>query len=105
MAILIKKHSDEGGFTKINNQVIQDNRLNNSSKGVFSIIMSMKDGWNVNIEILKKYTADGRKSIGNSLRMLEETGYIKRKMIYENGRISNWVYEINDFLSDDENTW
>jgi hypothetical protein len=97
MAILSKSHSDTGGFTIINNKVLQDSRLSTSAKGIFALLMSMKDGWNVNISILKAYSTDGRKSIGNSLAELENIGYIRRYKVYENGRIADWIYEITDY--------
>lgn len=44
-----------------------------------------------------KLTSDGKTSVKNAIKELDEHGYLKRKQKRENGKFGQFVYFISDY--------
>lgn len=62
--------------------------------GLLSIMLSLPDEWDYSVAGLTAIRKEGKNSINSILNELEEFGYLTRNMVYENGKISNWEYNI-----------
>lgn len=66
-------------FTVINNDLLNDTRLDWRELGLLVYLLSKPDGWQVNAEHLSKERELGIKGIYSSLKILSSTGYVKKK--------------------------
>lgn len=57
-------------------------------------MLSLPDNWDYSIAGLVKLSSDGETSVRNALKELEDFGYLKRERVYENGKITDWEYNI-----------
>lgn len=75
-------------FTQVANIIINDKKLSLKAKGLFSYLYSKPDGWNFSSERIALENSDGRDSIRQALRELEDNGYLERKK-QASGRIEH----------------
>lgn len=89
MAIL--KNKTQGNFTMISNSILRDKELSMKDRGVLCTIISLPDGWKFSEAGLSAIVPDGKESIRNSIRRLEDLCYLRRvKERDKNGKyISN----------------
>lgn len=80
----ILKNKTQNNFTIISNNILKDKELKMIDRGVFCTLCSFPDDWSFSIEGLVKIVQDGETAIRNSIKRLEESGYIKRS--YERDR-------------------
>ena len=80
MAIL--KNKTQKNFTMISNIILRDKRLKMIDKGVLCTICGLPDKWEFSIAGLCCLCDDGKHSISNSVKRLEQLGYLKRSMIH-----------------------
>ena len=66
-------------FTQVANGVLTDKRLTAKAKGLYAYLYSKPDGWDFAIDRIALEMADGRLSINNGLKELEEYGFLTRK--------------------------
>ncbi|MGB4984228.1 MAG: hypothetical protein WBO70_00420 [Erysipelotrichaceae bacterium] len=99
----IKKTYKEG-YTILSNDMYRDKRLQNKDRGLLGTMMSLPENWNFSILGLASIGLDGEASIRNSLKKLEKCGYLKRKRIYENGKVVNWEYNFSSSPAFQEET-
>ena len=61
-------------------------------------MLSLPEDWDYTIAGLAQFTADGRVCVANTIRELEERGYIRRNQTRgENGAFAQneyWIYEV-----------
>lgn len=76
MARLIKR--TQNNYTNVSNQVIRDERLSWKARGIFVYLWSQADNWQFYVSEVAKHATDGRESLQNGLKELEEFGYLKR---------------------------
>ena len=89
----------ESNYTRVSNHYLRDNSLSFKAKGLLTLMLSLPEDWDYTIAGLAQFTADGRVSIANTIRELEERGYIRRKQTRgENGAFAQnvyWIYEVS----------
>lgn len=86
---------ENGNFTQVNNNIVNDTRLDLKEKGLMLHILSKPDGWFLNVDEIAKSNRDGKKSIYSGIKKLKELGYISLVNHYENGKIAKWEYIVN----------
>ncbi len=88
----------ESNYTRVSNHYLRDNSLSFKAKGLLTLMLSLPEDWDYTIAGLAQFTADGRVSIANTIRELEECGYIRRNQTRgENGAFAQneyWIYEM-----------
>ena len=88
----------ENNYTRVSNHYLRDNSLSFKAKGLLTLMLSLPEDWDYTIAGLAQFTADGRVSIANTIRELEECGYIRRSQNRgENGAFAQneyWIYEV-----------
>lgn len=97
MAIFrINKNKD---YTTMSNFHLRDRNLSLKAKGLLSLMLSLPEDWDYSVKGLEQICKETKDTINGILNELEENGYLTRKRIYTNGRISDWeynIYENND---------
>ena len=74
------------GFTTVQNQFIDDERLSFQAKGIMIYVLSKPDHWRISERSLAAIGPDGRHTVRGALKELEQAGYIRRtRMRLENG--------------------
>lgn len=86
---------ENGNFTQVSNNIVNDTRLDLKEKGLMLHILSKPDGWFLNVDEIAKSNRDGKKSIYSGIKKLKELGYISLVNHYENGKIAKWEYIVN----------
>ena len=88
----------ENNYTKISNHYLRDDSLSFQAKGLLTLMLSLPEDWDYTIAGLTKFTSDGRVCVANTIRELEERGYIRRRQNRgENGAFAQneyWIYEV-----------
>lgn len=82
-------------FTQVANSVLNDPKLSAKAKGLYAYLYSKPDGWNFAIDRIQKEFTDGRLSINNGLKELEDNGYLYRQR-QKTGRV---VYLLKSQMS------
>jgi DNA-binding MarR family transcriptional regulator len=68
-------------FTMVANEVLQDKNLSLKAKGMYSYLFSKPDEWDFSSNRMILETNDGRKSVMNALKELEQEGYLVRNRL------------------------
>lgn len=89
-------------FTIISNTMLRDKSLGGMERGLFLTMWSLPDNWDFSIKGLCAILPDGYTKVSNSLKKLENAGYLVRKRIFSNGKICDWEYIIDDEPMTDE---
>lgn len=76
MPRLIKK--DHGNYTNISNVLVRDSRLTWKARGIFLYLWSQADNWQFYVKELLTHAPEGKESLQNGLKELEEYGYLQR---------------------------
>ena len=82
---------EQKGFCQVANKVLNDANLSFKAKGIYAFIESKPDGWNFSGDRISKQTKDGRKSVYNGLKELEEKGYLVRAK-NKSGKSEYWLF-------------
>ncbi len=91
---VFKKESSEN-YTIMSNYHLQDNNLSLKAKGLLSVMLSLPDEWDYSSRGLSTICKETKDTINKILKELEESGYLERKAVYLNGKISDWEYIIH----------
>ena len=82
-------------YTVMSNYHLRDRNLTLKSKGLLSMMLSLRDDWNYTTRGLAAISREGVDAIGTALKELELAGYITRRQLRDaNGRISDTEYTI-----------
>ena len=76
MPRLIKK--DHGNYTNVSNVLVRDSRLTWKARGIFLYLWSQADNWQFYVKELLTHDPEGKESLQNGLKELEEYGYLQR---------------------------
>lgn len=87
----VEKNKD---YTSMSNYHLKDERLTLKAKGLLSLMLSLPEEWDYSVRGLEKICLESKNTINSILNEIERYGYLKRKRIYENGKITNWEYLI-----------
>ena len=95
MAIL--KNKTQGNYTIVSNGILKNRSLSLKDRGLIITLLSLPDNWAFTINGLSKIIPDGKDSIKNSLKHLEELGYVsKTQSRGEFGKYGNIVIEVHE---------
>ena len=83
-------------FTTIHNTMLRDMRLGATERGLLLTMLSLPDNWNFSIKGLCCILPDGYTKIATALKNIEKTGYLVRRRIYTDGKITDWEYLFSD---------
>ena len=83
-------------FTTIHNTMLRDMRLGATERGLLLTMLSLPDNWNFSIKGLSRILPDGCTKIAKALHHLESAGYLVRRRIYQDDKITEWAYLFSD---------
>ena len=83
-------------FTTVHNTMLRDMRLGATERGLLLTMLSLPDDWNFSIKGLCCILPDGYTKIATALKNIEKTGYLVRRRIYTDGKITDWEYLFSD---------
>ena len=63
-------------YTKIDNTYLEDKNISLKAKGLLTLMLSLPDVWNFNINGLRLLCKESRLAITNALKELEENRYL-----------------------------
>lgn len=89
----------EDPFTRINNGIFKDKRLNLKTLGLLCLCLSLPEDWKFSIRGLASICVDGQAAIVSALDALEELGYLRRdkdQAHQENGKFGGVRYVFFD---------
>ena len=89
----------EDPFTRINNGIFKDKRLNLKTLGLLCLCLSLPEDWNFSVRGLASICVDGPAAIVSALDSLEELGYLRRdrnQAHQENGKFGSVHYVFFD---------
>lgn len=87
MAIRRKPVNPEEHYTIVSNAWARDERLSLKSRGLLTLILSHRVGWNITIESLARTNPEGRAAIRTAVNQLEEFGYLTRERLQDEGGV------------------
>lgn len=68
-------------YTQIPNELLKDSTLSAKAKIILCILLSNQKGWKSYVTVLQTYLKEGKESIDNGLRELEQHGYLLRCIV------------------------
>ncbi|MEV7888578.1 hypothetical protein ACWD3I_44190 [Streptomyces sp. NPDC002817] len=84
-------------FTQIANGLFRDERLSFKAKGLFGLISTHRDGWQVTVADLARCGRGGVAAVKSGLKELEQHGFLRRERTRnEDGTLGAVVYCITD---------
>lgn len=86
---------NSGGYTTINNCVLQDPNLSLKAKGLYAFMWSLPDTWDYSVSGLTKVLKEGRDAINEALKELEREGYLVRSILRKGGKFTDMDYTLN----------
>lgn len=92
MAVARTHHTRD--YTCMSNYHFKDKSLSLKAKGLLSLMLSLPDEWDYSVAGLASLSNDGETSVRTAVKELESHNYLKRTPIRENGRISDWEYDV-----------
>jgi hypothetical protein len=70
-----------GNYTVVGNRIIRDPNVSLKAKGLFVLVMSLPDDWNLSIDGLTCILKESESAIAATLRELIEHGYCRREQL------------------------
>jgi len=95
---IMRKKKKKTGFTVIDNQIINDDRISFKAKGIFLYLWSKVDieDWDFNIINISNVSTDGKDSVRSGINELEKYAYIERISARKGGQFNGHDYLIDD---------
>lgn len=81
-------------YTHMANYHFYDKSLSWKAKGILSNMLSLPDTWDYSLAGLVTLSSDGMAATRAAIKELEEHGYLIRRPIRTDGKISDWEYLI-----------
>lgn len=99
MARLIKRTNN--AYTNVSNKVVRDSNLSWKARGIFLYLWSQADNWKFYVSEIEKHSVvDGRESLQNGLKELENAGYLIRSVKFdETKQIKGMEWFLSDYPS------
>ena len=86
---MIYREEKVGSYLCLDKVALQDESLTIKAKGLHSYLMSLPDDWKIYAIELCSHSQDGKTTIVQAIKELEEAGYIHKYRIQ-----SGWEYDI-----------
>lgn len=86
-------------YTKIDNKYLEDKNISLKAKGLLTLMSSLPDGWNFNINGLCLICKESKDAVNNAIKELKENHYVEIEKTYDdNGRFiyEYYIYENPD---------
>ena len=84
-------------FTISDNHFKYDPRLSAKAKGVFDVILSLPDDWDLNVTHLTGFFSDGVTTIRSAIKELKDFGYLEyHRCQDEQGKLTQHAYVVNE---------
>ena len=91
-------------FTVMSNHHFKNKDLSLKEKGLLSLMLSLPEDWNYNMQGLASLSRDGIDSVRSAIKELEYYGYVERNMIRnEYGLFTDTEYIIREIPIGQEN--
>lgn len=84
------------GFTIIDNDVINDDRMHLKALGLFAYMWSKTDDWQFYVSEIASHFKDGESAVSSAMKELMTLGYLKRTQNRKDGRFSNYDYVLRE---------
>lgn len=84
------------GFTIVDNEVINDERMHLKSLGLFAYMWSKPDDWQFYISEIASHFKDGESAVSSAMKELIDLGYLKRTQNRKDGKFSNYDYVLQE---------
>lgn len=68
-------------YTVMSNQHFKNKSLSLKAKGLLSLMLSLPDDWNYNMQGLASLSRDGIDSVRSAIKELEHHGYVQRNIV------------------------
>lgn len=85
------KGCKQEGYTIVPNNIIRNENLTTETKGLLIYMLSCPPNWVFNLKTLCRDLNERRTKIEHCLKQLVENGFIKRKVVRENGKINYYT--------------
>ena len=85
------------GFTIIDNDVINDERMHLKALGLYAYMWSKPDNWQFYINEIASHFKDGESAVSSAMKELMNLGYLKRTQNRKDGRFANYDYVLQEF--------
>ena len=91
-------------YTVMSNQHFKNKSLSLKAKGLLSLMLSLPDDWNYNMQGLASLSRDGIDSVRSAIKELEHHGYVQRNIVRnEYGMFTDTEYIIREVPLGQEN--
>lgn len=80
------------GFTRIDNNIINDDRMHLKALGLYTYMWSKPDDWQFYIEAIAKDFKDGKAAISTAIHELMDLGYLQRVQNRKDGKFGSYDY-------------
>lgn len=94
MTMAVFRIEKDKNYTHMSNYHFYDKTLSWKAKGILSNMLSLPDDWDYSLAGLSTLASDGMSATRSAIKELEEHGYLIRRPIRKDGRISDWEYII-----------
>lgn len=85
-------------FVQIPNESVRDSRLSWKATGLLCFMLSLPDGWELNLAHLSSTKRDGRDATRAGMKELEDAGYLVKDVLRDEvGRIEGTQWIVSDF--------
>lgn len=84
-------------YTTMANYHFLDKSLSWKAKGILSNMLSLPNDWDYSLAGLATLSSDGMSATRTAIKELEEHGYLIRRPIRKDGKISDWEYVIFEY--------
>lgn len=83
-------------YVSVSRKLLEDRTVSLKAKGLYALISSQPLHWDNSILALVEASGEGRHIVCTALNELEQTGYLERHQIKENGRFCGMEYELKE---------
>lgn len=83
-------------FVQIDKRIFEDDRISWKAKGLLGYFLRKPDNWKIYLSDVVKRAPDGIRAVRSGLKELEKHGYLKRKPVYEDGKIAYWEHIVSE---------
>ena len=91
-------------YTVMSNQYFKNKSLSLKARGLLSLMLSLPDDWNYNMQGLTSLSRDGIDSVRSAIKELEHHGYVQRNIVRnEYGMFTDTEYIIREVPLGQEN--
>ena len=99
---MIKQWKYKKNFTTISTYHFWTKKLSLQAIGILSFLLQLPEDWEYSVKGLTELFTNGKSSINNILKELEENGYIERiRQRYSNGRLKGIDYIVYPVTKDE----